>query len=215
MSAAILVAKADEKISRDLDTVLEKVDLCNSMLRPGGGDRVASISKKEDASVLAVIGFLEACAPRMVQLVEVAAQGSLSESVLMKCLEVNDKLMTAMSDIDSIEIVETAANSDPFGEEFFSNSKVSAATVGDAPSPVAETDDDLFLFDDSKPAAKPAGEAEVVVAAAGAAAAKGSEDPFSDPFGTASVSSNNTPPAVQKSSSDDEFDAFFNDRVGN
>jgi len=51
-------------------------------------------------ALLGVVGFLEACAPRMVELVEAAAQGALLEETLMKCLEVNDRLLKVLSDCD-------------------------------------------------------------------------------------------------------------------
>jgi hypothetical protein len=62
---------------------------------------------------------LEASAPRMVELVEVAAQGAVSDAVLMKCLDVNDRLTKALSDIDAaVTFVdntssETAAAAEP------------------------------------------------------------------------------------------------------
>ena len=90
----------DNKVLADLDQLVEKMDLCDSMLRPGGGDPAPSVQK--DEALLSVIGFLEACAPRMVELVEAAAVGAVSEHVLMKCLEVNDRLSKSLADIDTV-----------------------------------------------------------------------------------------------------------------
>lgn len=94
----------DDKIMNDLNTVNDKMDLCDNMLRPVSdkvhGDYPSTVPKYE--ALLGVIGFLEACAPRMVELVEAAAQGMLSEPVLMRCLEVNDRLTKMLSDLDKI-----------------------------------------------------------------------------------------------------------------
>jgi hypothetical protein len=92
----------------DLDTLTEKINLCDSMLRPGGGDPAPSV--QTDETLLSVIGFLEACAPRMVELVEAAAQGALQETALMKCLQVNDRLTKLLSDIDTVALTETPAS---------------------------------------------------------------------------------------------------------
>ena len=100
--------EADRKILADLDILLEKMDLCDTFLRPAGGTLVETPVYKSD-EVLEVIGFLEACAPRIIELVEAAAQGALSEQVLEKCLLVNDRLTTNLSDIDAVELTDEGA----------------------------------------------------------------------------------------------------------
>ena len=95
---------ADQKIISDLAVVTESLDRCEGLLRPGGGDRVASTAKTP--ATLELMGFLEACAPRMVELVEAAAQGAVGEPVLMDCLQVNDRLTKALADIEAVELVE-------------------------------------------------------------------------------------------------------------
>ena len=102
-NASLPSNNADTKILADLETLSAKMDACDGILRPGG-TLVESVPKTE--ATLEIIGFLEACAPRMVELVEAAAQGALSEPVLMKCLEVNDRLTKNLSDIDKISLVE-------------------------------------------------------------------------------------------------------------
>ncbi|GAX16923.1 hypothetical protein FisN_5Hh300 [Fistulifera solaris] len=127
----------DNKIMSDLNTVCEKMDIIEGLLRPGGGNPVPSVRK--DATVMSLIGFLEACAPRMVQLVEAAAQGFVSEPVLVKCLEVNDRLTKVMTDIDTVALTETPATT----------------TVAAAPQPdVAE---DLLFAESSTTCAPVAG----------------------------------------------------------
>ena len=98
----------DNKITADLNVVIEKMDLLDSMLKPGADSPAPSLKNHE--ALLAVIGFLEACAPRMVELVEAAAQGALSGHVLEKCLAVNDRLLKQLQEIDTIALTETAAS---------------------------------------------------------------------------------------------------------
>mmetsp|Transcript_26566 Transcript_26566/g.55777 ORF Transcript_26566/g.55777 Transcript_26566/m.55777 type:complete len:210 (+) Transcript_26566:97-726(+) len=85
---------ADEKVMGDLATLEDKISLCQSMLNESG----ASIDTNE--ALLAVIGFLEACVPRMVELIDVAAQGALQEGTFEKCLLVNDRLTNTLADVD-------------------------------------------------------------------------------------------------------------------
>lgn len=101
-------ASIDTKVFSDLKTLTEKLDLCDSLLRPGGGDPAPSV--KADPILLQVIGFLEACAPRMVELVEAGSQGAFSEHVLMECLQANDRLMKCLQDIDTVALTETPAS---------------------------------------------------------------------------------------------------------
>ena len=66
----------DEKIGNDLDALADKLSLCDTMINPKNGDPSTSVN--EDASVRQVVGFLEACAPRMVDLVEAGKLGCLT-----------------------------------------------------------------------------------------------------------------------------------------
>jgi len=90
------------------------MDMSDRLLRPGHSQATPSLKKDgsggDNSEVLASVGFLEACAPRMVELVEAAAQGAVSEDVLMKCLSVNDRLIKQLADIDTIAMTETAAS---------------------------------------------------------------------------------------------------------
>ena len=125
-------AAADTKILQDLETLREKMDLCEAMLHPPAGDPVPSL-KTSDA-MLAVVGFLEACAPRMVELVEAAAQGALSEDVFAQCLDVNDRLQKQLADIETAAITETSA----------ATTTASASAVSDV---LQDQFDDLLLDD--------------------------------------------------------------------
>ena len=129
---------ADTKILRDLELVKEKMDLCDTMLNPGFGETKISVNNSE--AMLAVIGFLEACGPRMVELVEAAATGVLSETVFAEALSVNDRLQKQLSDIETAASTEASASA-------------TAASASAAAGSVQEQFEDLLLDDEpSQPA---------------------------------------------------------------
>jgi hypothetical protein len=130
---------ADTKILSDLKLLTEKMDLCSFLLNPGAEDPKLSM---ESEGMLTVIGYLEACAPRMVELVEAAATGVLSEEVFAECLSVNDRLQKLLSDVDTAAMTETAAST-------------TAASVPDMAG-VTDPIEDLLL-DEPTPAPAPAG----------------------------------------------------------
>ncbi|KAL3795555.1 hypothetical protein HJC23_009268 [Cyclotella cryptica] len=86
----------DQKIKQDLATLSEQITLCQSMLAQCSTP--SSIDANE--SLLSVIGFLEACVPRMVELIEAAASGALAEETFEECLLVNDRLTNVLADVD-------------------------------------------------------------------------------------------------------------------
>ena len=86
----------DQKIKQDLTTLSEQITLCQSMLAQCSTP--SSIDANE--SLLSVIGFLEACVPRMVELIEAAASGALAEETFEACLLVNDRLTNVLADLD-------------------------------------------------------------------------------------------------------------------
>lgn len=65
--------------------VSDKITLCRQMLPQSEG-------VEKDEALSEVVGFLEACRPRMVDLVEAGIGGSLGEEVFNKCLEVGYSL---------------------------------------------------------------------------------------------------------------------------
>jgi hypothetical protein len=186
----------DAKIMADLDSVMEKCDLCESMLRPGSDSPAPSV--QTDEACQSVIGFLEACAPRMIELVEAAAQGAVSDVVLMKALEVNDRLTKQLADIDTVAMTETPA----------STTAASAGSTDD----VQDNLDDLLLSDDGdgdmfgdNPKKPPA-----------ATKSTGEDDEEdNDPFGNNVLQPTSASGAPEPAStkSEDEFDSFFNDRT--
>jgi hypothetical protein len=209
----------DAKILADLNVLKEKMELCEKMLHPGDGSPAPSLKNNE--TMLTVIGFLEACAPRMVELVEAGAQGALSEAVLMDTLEVNDSLQKLLADIETDAFTETAAST----------------TAASAPS-VEEQLDDLLLDDSNtsndvvpSPTGKTTGDDDPF-ADLTAGKSTGQDDPFADlmsgktagqddPFANEVLTPTTAAP-VGKTSGDepklapeDDFDAFFEERTKN
>lgn len=97
----------DTKILQDLGTLSEQIALCQSMLLTNRRRLMSSEYSDSDnnnaEALLTVIGFLEACAPRMLELIEIAAQGGgvLRDETFEECLVVNDKLTTILADLDN------------------------------------------------------------------------------------------------------------------
>mmetsp|Transcript_6902 Transcript_6902/g.9736 ORF Transcript_6902/g.9736 Transcript_6902/m.9736 type:complete len:209 (-) Transcript_6902:168-794(-) len=185
----------DAKISADVNTLVEKMDLCESMIHPGDGSPTPSLKNNE--TLLAVVGFLEACAPRMVELVEVGSshQGVLSEEVLLQCLEVNDRLQKQLADIQTISLTESPATTTAASASS-SESDASSASAAAATNSVANQLDDLLL--DSSPVS------DTKIATKS-----------DDPFGDTTLTPTTAPPAGGKTTGEaDDFDAFLADRTG-
>jgi hypothetical protein len=190
--SAVTQSTVDAKIMADLNTLQEKLDLCHSMLHPGYGTPAPSL--KNNDVLLAVIGYLEACAPRMVELVEAAAQGALSEDVLCSCLSVNDTLLKQLTDIETYSFTETPAST----------------TAAAVPKPTLEDQLDDLLLDDVK-----------VDPFADMIQAKGKSTGVNDPFGNdllgVSASSmedgkmpaTNSKPLPANAKVDDDFNDFL------
>lgn len=139
---------ADAKILADLQVLKEKMDLCDS-LRPN--------ATAADDGFLGVVGFLEACAPRVVELVEAAAQGALGETVLVELLSINDRLTTLLAATDA-QLPPVAEHTAP----------VAAAVTSPAAAPPASAPSDDLLFNiNDAPAPAPQN-----------AKTTGEEDPF-------------------------------------
>jgi hypothetical protein len=104
----------DRKVLGDLDILLEKMNRCQELLTVHGNETTNTLTSPSSMITIPktnelfdIVGFLEACAPRMVELVEAAAQGGvLSDVVLMKALEVNDRLINTLSDLDGMSFVD-------------------------------------------------------------------------------------------------------------
>eukprot|EP00574_Skeletonema_japonicum_P011438 CAMPEP_0201714880 /NCGR_PEP_ID=MMETSP0593-20130828/1163_1 /ASSEMBLY_ACC=CAM_ASM_000672 /TAXON_ID=267983 /ORGANISM="Skeletonema japonicum, Strain CCMP2506" /LENGTH=224 /DNA_ID=CAMNT_0048204193 /DNA_START=8 /DNA_END=682 /DNA_ORIENTATION=+ len=194
----------DQKVLTDLSTLTDQINLCQSMLAQAGS------SIDGDEALLQVIGFLEACVPRMVELIEAAAQGALKPETFEECLVVNDKLANMLSDVDK----------DPKDRQPIVPAAAAAAAtaVGDSEVDHVEEDMDKMAIGGS---ASP-----LPVATGGKTTGLDdvAEDPFSggvdllsptplssDPFSTTSTTSAAVAPTTNDD--DDDFDAFFRDRT--
>jgi len=181
----------DSKVMADLDTLSDQIKLCNEMLKEQGG----RVDFQNDA-FLGVIGFLEACAPRMVELVEAATQGVLRESTLEKCLEINDRLLKVLSDCDN----ESKGSNTSSG---IASAPAAAPVAAAVASSNLDVDLDDLLLDDTPEYKKSA--------KSGPGAYTGATK--SDPFGNSDLLvptplNTKTPPVEE-----DEFDAFLQGRT--
>jgi len=86
-----ITTTVNEKVMSDINILSEQINLCIEMLRKG-----VKIDSNHEA-LRCVIGFLEACVPRMADLIEDATLGMLNESTFKKCLSVNDRLLKVLS----------------------------------------------------------------------------------------------------------------------
>jgi len=77
------------KLAQDLSVVAEKIKLCREMLPESSGIET-------DDALAEVVGFLEACKPRMVDLIECGMQGMLGEDLVSQTLQVNDDLLKTL-----------------------------------------------------------------------------------------------------------------------
>jgi hypothetical protein len=68
---------------------MEKIRLCREMLPQSPGIHA-------DEALAEVIGFLEACKERLIDLVEAGTQGLLDENTFAMCLRVNDALLRTL-----------------------------------------------------------------------------------------------------------------------
>ena len=73
------------RLQQDLSVVMEKVRLCREIL-------MVSPGIEQDEALADIIGFLEACRDRMVDVIEVGTQGLLGEDLFALCLKVNDSI---------------------------------------------------------------------------------------------------------------------------
>ena len=163
-AAAKRTMSPDEKVNADLATLSDQIDAARSLLSAPDCNTSSDVAANE--TLLAYVGFLEACVPRMEQLVEGALGGKVGEGTLEKILLLNDRLNRTLDDCDNPSAVMAEAegacaaaaaapaeaapttsdgNFDPFGE--------STAASAAPPTSTAADEDDPFA---SLAAAKPA-----------------------------------------------------------
>lgn len=77
------------RLQQDLSVVMEKVRLCREILQVSPGI-------KEDDALADIIGFLEACRDRLIDVIEAGTQGLLGEDLFALCLKVNDSVLRTL-----------------------------------------------------------------------------------------------------------------------
>ncbi len=139
--------EADTKISNDLAVLKEKMNLLDSMIHPTDAS-APKLSVKTNEAVRSVVGYLDACGPRMIDLVTacMSQENVLSEEVFGDVLGCNDRLQKLLSDVDTLLMTETPA------------STTEAAAAPSEEDLTAQFDDLLLgaegdLFADAPPAA--------------------------------------------------------------
>ncbi|GFH55315.1 hypothetical protein CTEN210_11791 [Chaetoceros tenuissimus] len=192
----------DSKILSDLATVIEKINLCTSMLYP----LTSTYEIDQDESLLTIIGFLEACCPRVRELIEAGMTGALQEDTVVKCLTVNDLLLQVL---EFVEHPETCNQKEEVKED-----KKVEAVVDDFDAFGIMDEDDLLDDFDSKPAAASSSVEET--AKAEKTTTNHLDDlllaPVPEPVSnTTSTSADTTKP--KEDTTTDDFDDFFNSRV--
>jgi len=162
-------AEADdlEKLKNDLVVVEEKVKLCREMLPESRGI-------EQDEALSEVIGFLEACKPRMVDLIEAGMQGMLDEGLLGMALAINDDLIKTLeaekngTPLPPMSPSTTASGGGGAAEQDLLGAELASVTLVD--------DEEEGLQGRRKKA--PAGAAAPTTAATPTAAAAAPADPF-------------------------------------
>jgi len=105
-------SEADTKISNDLRVLREKMDLLETLLDPLDAS-APRLSVRTDDAVRSVAGYLDACGPRMIELVTACTAshaGVLSEDVFGEVLGCNDRLQKLLADFDTRLVTETEAS---------------------------------------------------------------------------------------------------------
>eukprot|EP01033_Poteriospumella_lacustris_P011765 gene11765-8382_t len=154
------------KLQLDLSVVMEKVNLCREILQVSPGIQ-------HDEALADVIGFLEACRDRMVDVIEAGTQGLLGEDLFAVALKVNDAVLRTL-DAERTGTKIAVGEEDqakPATDNLLDLSPTTPKPAAAAPPASAQFTEDLF--------------APLSGAKAPAAAAPAVAD--FDPFGTAAV----------------------------
>jgi hypothetical protein len=213
----------DEKIMHDLSTLSDQILLCQSMLSSA---TTTASSSTPDEALLTVIGYLEACVPRMIDLIEAAAQGALKETTFEECLLMNDKLTNVLADVE----VDTHGNNNPTSPPLppanaFQSTAPSPPTGGIDPYDVMSAQNELDGLSIMGATTKSTGEEDLPPALKAAVG-----DDLLDFSSTPIISSGGIPaptPATFSDSTttsggyagdindddDEDFDSFFKDRT--
>ncbi len=103
------------KLDRDLDIVEYNINLCNGMLECFP----SLVYVSEIQALNDVIAILEACVPRMTDLIDAGIKGSLTPELLERCLQINDKLTSTLETtrIANVVLSETTLKPDQKDEQ--------------------------------------------------------------------------------------------------
>jgi hypothetical protein len=178
-TAPITAPNEDEfvKLQLDLAVVMEKVRLCREIL-------LVSPGIKQDDALADVIGFLEACRDRMVDVIEAGSQGMLGEELFALALKVNDAVLRTLDAERTGTKINVDEEENPTAGKAGGASTDNLLDLNTPKSPVkkAAVNDD-FMFDldmptaVGKPSGAPAPAPKPAPTAVGFAA-----DPFGDMF---------------------------------
>lgn len=158
------------RLQRDMLSVMDKVKLCREMLLESPGIEA-------DEALAEVVGFLEACKDRMVDIIEAGTQGLLGEDLFSQCLRVNDAICKTLdAERNGLKIPVEDDEAEGKGEKKPSSNSLLDLDSPKAPVPAmpvaaakaSSIAADFGLFD--KVPAAPAVAASIVT------------DPFDDPF---------------------------------
>lgn len=126
----------DDKILHDLTSVSDQITLLTSMLlqiEPISAADNARVRTAIDSnpSILTVIGFLEACAPRMIELVQAGSSGGFAgEETLVRTLEVNDELCRVLKDVEDPRSLFERSSSQGSSAVYSGGGKIAASGGG-------------------------------------------------------------------------------------
>lgn len=162
----------DEKVNADLNTLSEQIDAARALLAAPECNTASDVDGNE--TLLVYVGFLEACVPRMEQLVEGALGGKVGEETLEKILLLNDRLNRTLDDCDNPSLVTDTEGAAPAAAA--AAPAAAAASIDDNFDPFGDTD--LSSSATPTPAPAPAEDDPFASLAAAKPAANSADDPF-------------------------------------
>lgn len=217
---------ADSKILSDLNTVQDKISLCQSMLIDIQTTSQIDDKSQESEPLLTIIGFLEACVPRVRELINVGMT-SLKEETLTKCFQVNDDLCKILNDVEHPENVTcvTMKRSGVGAAGHVASASASASASATESDVFNSLEFDAFSLDDQKQAVRDDDDLNMKTKAKTSTASAALEDLLAPPSSVPPPSSTSAAAAAAGAKKDegetgakkddDDFDDFFDKRTNN
>ena len=201
--------EADTKISNDLAVLRSKMDLLDSMLHPTDA-AAPKLSVKTNVAMRAVVGYLDACGPRMIELVTacMSQDGILSEAVFGEVLTLNDRLQKLLTDVDTRMLTETEASTTVASAAGAASTGNSEAVSG---ADLTDQFGDLLLGNEDPFAEAQATGGVPEQAKAGAKTTGETSEDFDFFAATPAPAA----PTATTEAAKDPFDDFFAERTGN